>query len=286
MSSPSPARMSVRPKKRLGQHFLTDPNTIRRIAAAIDAPPGAPVVEIGPGEGALTAVLLAQHPQLVALEVDPEAIGHLRQQFPSLDVRAGDVLDMDWHELATELGSRQLEAESLDSLTLQSLHVIGNLPYYITSPILFALLAARQHIARAVVMIQREVADRIVAEPSTKAYGTLSVQLQLLARPRFLFPVSRHVFRPKPDVESAVIALDFADVPPLGVDEEALRRVVRTAFGKRRKMMRNTLRELAEEWGGALPDELATRRPESLTPPQFVELTRTLQGKEERGKRT
>ena len=264
--------MSVRPKKRLGQHFLTDPNTIRRIAAALDAPPGAPVVEIGPGEGALTQVLLAHYPQLVALEVDPEAISHLRQHLPGLDVRAGDVLDLDWSALATELGSRQLEQAS------DALYVIGNLPYYITSPILFALLAARQHIARAVVMIQREVADRIVAEPSTKAYGTLSVQLQLLARPRFLFPVSRHVFRPKPDVESAVIALDFADVPPLGVDEEALRRVVRTAFGKRRKMMRNTLRDLAEEWGGSLPDALATRRPESLAPEAFVELTRSLQG--------
>lgn len=269
--------MSVRPKKRLGQHFLTDPNTIRRIAAAIEAPPGAPVVEIGPGEGALTQVLLAQYPQLVALEVDPDAIAHLHSRFPSLDVREGDVLDMDWSELAAELKARQLEGTPDPSIP-RSLHVIGNLPYYITSPILFALLAARQHIARAVVMIQREVADRIVAEPSTKAYGTLSVQLQLLARPRFLFPVSRHVFRPKPDVESAVIALDFSDVPPLGVDEEALRRVVRTAFGKRRKMMRNTLRELADEWGGTLPDELATRRPESLAPEAFVELTRSLRG--------
>ncbi|MEO0560152.1 MAG: 16S rRNA (adenine(1518)-N(6)/adenine(1519)-N(6))-dimethyltransferase RsmA [Bacteroidota bacterium] len=271
--------MSVRPKKRLGQHFLTDPNTIRRIAAAIDAPPGAPIVEIGPGEGALTEVLLSHHPQLVAFEVDPEAITHLQQRFPSLDVRVGDVLDLDWAALATELADRQLEAiPNPQSPTPNSLHVIGNLPYYITSPILFALLAARHHIARAVVMIQREVADRIVAEPSTKAYGTLSVQLQLLARPRFLFPVSRHVFRPKPDVESAVIALDFADVPPLDVDEEALRQVVRTAFGKRRKMLRNTVRELAEAWGGSLPDALATRRPESLTPEQFVELTRALQG--------
>ena len=269
--------MSLRPKKRLGQHFLTDPNTIRRIAAAIDAPEGAPVVEIGPGEGALTAVLLARYPQLVALEVDPEAITHLRQRFPQLDVRAGDVLDMDWTALAAELRGRQRETASGGEPT-HDLYVIGNLPYYITSPILFALLEARQHIARAVVMIQREVADRIVAEPSTKAYGTLSVQLQLLARPRFLFPVSRHVFRPRPDVESAVIALDVADVPPLGVDEDDLRRVVRTAFGKRRKMMRNTLRELADEWGGSLPDALATRRPESLAPEAFVELTRMLKG--------
>ena len=261
--------MSVRPKKRLGQHFLTDPNTIRRIAAAIDAPPGARVVEIGPGEGALTAALLPLYPQLVAVEVDAEAIAHLAGRFPGLDVRAGDVLDLDWGALASEGTGGQPGGP---------LYVIGNLPYYITSPILFALLAARQHVARVVVMIQREVADRIVAEPSTKAYGTLSVQLQRLAQPSFLFPVSRHVFRPKPDVESAVIALDFADVPPLGVDEEAFRTVVRTSFGKRRKMLRNTVRDLAEAWGGSLPDAFATRRPESLTPEQFVELTRALQG--------
>ena len=261
--------MSVRPKKRLGQHFLTDPNTIRRIAAAIDAPPGARVVEIGPGEGALTAALLARHPKMVALEVDGEAIAHLGQRFPQLDVRAGDVLDLDWAELAAEAGGDGPDAR---------LYVIGNLPYYITSPILFSLLAARRYLARVVVMIQREVADRIVAEPSTKAYGTLSVQLQRLAQPTFLFPVSRHVFRPKPDVESAVIALDFADVPALGVDEEAFRTVVRTSFGQRRKMLRNTVRDLATAWGGTLPDAFATRRPESLAPEAFVELTRALRG--------
>ena len=262
--------MPVRPKKRLGQHFLTDPNTIRRIAASVGAPEGAPVVEIGPGEGALTAVLAGLYPDLVALEIDPEAVAHLQTALPGLDVRPGDVLDLDWSALAGELGRRRDEGGPA------SLYVVGNLPYYITSPILFSLLAARRHLARAVVMIQREVADRIVAAPSTKAYGTLSVQLQLLARPRLLFPVSRHVFRPKPDVESAVLALDFAGVPELGVDEEALRRVVRTAFGKRRKMLRNTLRDLADEWGGALPDALATRRPESLTPEAFVDLTRAL----------
>ena len=253
--------MSVRPKKRLGQHFLTDANVVRKIVDAVGAPPDAPVVEIGPGTGALTGHLLDRYPGLVALEVDPEAIAHLKEKLPALDVRVGDVLDVDWGALAREKGG--------------PLYVVGNLPYYITSPILFALLDARAHVRRAVVMMQREVADRIVAAPNTKAYGVLSVQLQLLARPKMLFPVSRNVFFPKPDVESAVVALDF-DAPAPAVDEAALRRVIRTAFNQRRKMLRGSLGGLAAEWGHPPPAAFATRRPESLPPEAFVELTRAL----------
>lgn len=254
--------MAVAPKKSLGQHFLVDPNTIRRIAAALEAPPGAPVVEIGPGTGALTGALLDAHPDLTALEVDARAVAHLRQAFPALDVRHADVLEADWAALAAEKGG--------------PLFVAGNLPYYITSPILFGLLEARAHLARAVVMIQKEVAERIVAAPGTKAYGILSVQLQLFARPRLLFPVSRHVFRPRPDVESAVLALDFAGVPAPDVDSAALRALVRTAFGQRRKMLRNTLGALAEAAGRPLPEGFASRRPEALAPADFVALARAL----------
>ncbi|HLA63249.1 MAG TPA: 16S rRNA (adenine(1518)-N(6)/adenine(1519)-N(6))-dimethyltransferase RsmA, partial [Rhodothermales bacterium] len=248
----------VRPKKRLGQHFLADPNVIRKIANALEAPPGAPVVEIGPGEGALTGPLLAHYPGLTALEVDDEAIAHLHARFPALDVRRGDVLNADWPALATEKGGK--------------LWVLGNLPYYITSPILFALRDARAHLARAVVMIQREVAERIVAPPGSKTYGILSVQLQLLARPKLLFHVSRHVFVPKPDVESAVLALDFGDAPLDGmqeggaVDSEALRRVVRAAFGQRRKALRNSLSAVAAEARRPVPERFSGLRPEQLAP--------------------
>lgn len=254
--------MAVAPKKSLGQHFLVDPNTIRSIAEAVGAPPGAPVVEIGPGTGALTGALLTAHPGLTALEVDPRAIAHLREALPALDVRHADVLEADWAALAAEKGG--------------PLYVAGNLPYYITSPILFGLLDARTHLARAVVMIQKEVAERIVAAPGTKAYGVLSVQLQLFARPRLLFPVSRHVFRPKPDVESAVVALDFAGVPAPDVDSAALRALVRTAFGQRRKMLRNTLGAVAEAAGRPLPERYAAQRPEALAPSDFVALARAL----------
>src|SRR5690606_27645178 len=141
--------------------------------------------------------------------------------------------------------------------------------------ILFSLLDARVHLRRAVVMMQKEVAERLVAAPRTKAYGILSVQTQLLARPTLLFDVSRNVFHPKPDVTSAVVALDF-DQPEPGVDVERLRRTVRTAFNQRRKTLRNSLRPITSETGRDVPEELAGRRPEALEPEEFVALARAI----------
>ena len=262
--------MSIRPKKRLGQHFLVDPNVIRKIVDAVEAPPESPVVEIGPGEGALTGYLLARYPELTAIEVDDEAVAHLRTAHPKLHLLHQDVLEVNWADLAQRLIPY--------TSSPQPLTVVGNLPYYITSPILFSLLDARAHLRRAVVMMQEEVAERIVAAPNSKAYGILSVQTQLFARPQLLFPVSRHVFRPKPAVESAVLAIDFDAEPLLGVDSAPLRRVVRTAFGQRRKMLRNSLGALVAERDRALPEGFATRRPENLTPAEFVTLTQALFG--------
>lgn len=254
--------MSVHPKKSLGQHFLRDPNTIRKIAAAVGAPEGAAVVEIGPGTGALTEELLRHYADLTAVEVDERAVAHLREAMPGLDVRHQDVLDADWAALAEEKGDK--------------LWVVGNLPYYITSPILFSLLDARAHLRRAVVMMQKEVAERLVAVPRTKAYGILSVQTQLLCRPSLLFDVSRHVFHPKPDVTSAVVALDFDRPDDLGVDVERLRRTVRTAFNQRRKTLRNSLRPITSETGRDVPEELAGLRPEALEPGAFIGLTASI----------
>lgn len=289
--------MSVRPKKRLGQHFLADPEAVRRIVDAVEAPEGAPVVEIGPGEGALTGMLLARYPHLVALEVDREAIAHLERRFPTLDVREQDVLDANWRSLGgSGLGTRDSDetrgdtrpgVEAPDPLGLGTeaatpspqspvpsprLYVVGNLPYYITSPILFALLDAREHVARAVVMVQKEVADRLVAAPGSKTYGTLSVYLALYSRAELLFDVGRQAFRPPPKVESAVVAIDFGGKPEPGVAWAPLQRVVRAAFGQRRKMLRNSLRPLAEETGHEIPEWAATLRPEQVDPEAFVRL--------------
>ena len=260
--------MSFRPKKHLGQHFLIDQNVIRKIVDAVAAPPQARVVEIGPGMGALTGLLLERHPNLTVVEVDEEAVAHLREQFPDLDIRHEDVLGVDWSAFSGDHKGHPYGDSGA--------YVVGNLPYYITSPILFGLLDARRHIRRAVLMTQKEVAQRIVAEPGSKAYGILSVQTQLLARPRMLFSVSRHVFRPKPDVESAVISLDFDMTGEVSFDVTQMRRVVRTAFGQRRKMLRKSLSGLCAELHTSIPDEFATQRPEALSPEEFVKLTNTL----------
>jgi 16S rRNA (adenine1518-N6/adenine1519-N6)-dimethyltransferase len=250
----------ITPRKRLGQHFLRDPNTVRNIISALGAPSGAPVVEIGPGMGALTGLLLDSYPDLIALEVDPRAVAVLQAQYPSLDVREADVLDVAWSIFAKE--------------AVAPLYVIGNLPYYITTPILFSLLDAYTHLQRAVVMMQLEVAQRLVAQPRTKAYGILSVLTQLYAEPRLCFKVSRNVFYPKPDVESAIVGLDFRRHPGLSADAdvEQIRQVVRTAFNQRRKTLRNSLKSWVERTQRPVPEAWASRRAEELTPPEFAEL--------------
>lgn len=250
------------PNKSLGQHFLHDPNIIRKIADALDAPEEASVVEIGPGTGALTEALLKQYPQLTAVEIDSRAVAHLQKEFPALDVRRRDVLDVDWAALAEEKG--------------EPLYVIGNLPYQITSPLLFALLEARTYLREAVLMMQKEVAERLAATPHTKAYGIPSVLVQLYAAPEVLFDVSRHVFTPKPRVESAVVRLAFDGGPQYRGAFDDVRRVVRAAFGQRRKMLRNSLSAWTKEQGMTLPHDWGRKRAEALTPAEFVELTRYL----------
>lgn len=253
------------PKKHLGQNFLTDPNVVRKIVDTVRAPAEAHVVEIGPGTGALTGMLQERFQMFTALEIDERAVDYLRTQHPGLDVRQADVLDVDWAALAGEKGGR--------------LYVVGNLPYYITSPILFGLLDSREHVQEAVLMMQLEVAQRLVAVPRTKAYGILSVLVQLEARPELLFRVSRNVFHPKPDVTSAVIRLDFDSrpVPDTAIDPTFLRTVVRTAFNQRRKTLHNSLSQWTRAREIELPHDWARKRAEELPPAAFVELARYLQ---------
>ncbi len=255
--------MSIHPKKSLGQHFLRDPNTIRKIVDALGAPPEAPVIEVGPGTGAMTEMLVARYPHLLAIEVDQRAVEHLRNTIPQLDVVHQDVLEIDWEELRIRFG--------------EPLWVIGNLPYNITSPILFDLLDARHHLRKAVVMMQKEVAQRLVAAPSTKAYGIMSVQTQLWSSPRLLFTVGRNVFFPRPEVESAVVELDFTSSAP-EIDPELLRGVVRGAFNQRRKTLRNSLSKLAAQRNAVVPEQYASLRAEELTPEDFVQLALSMAG--------
>lgn len=220
--------MSIRPKKSLGQHFLTDDNIIAKIADAISAEKGERVIEIGPGTGALTGALLERFTDVVAVELDQRAIELLEQKFENLEIHHQNVLDIDWNKL---------------SVGKENTHVVGNLPYYITSQILFSLLENRALLADALLMMQKEVAERLVANIRTKDYGILSVQTQLMCTPEILFPVSRHCFSPQPNVESAMVKLTF-DKGELQCSDKNLKTVVRTAFNQRRKKLSNALKPI------------------------------------------
>ncbi|MEZ4702416.1 MAG: 16S rRNA (adenine(1518)-N(6)/adenine(1519)-N(6))-dimethyltransferase RsmA [Rhodothermales bacterium] len=254
----------IQPNKRLGQHFLHDRNLQLKIVHALRADAGARVVEIGPGTGALTTHLAERFERFLAIEVDERAVAYLDETLPGVDVRHVDVLKVDWPAVAAEGAG--------------PLHVIGNLPYNITSPIVFDLLDHDALFAEAVLMMQREVAERLVAGPGSKTYGILSVLVQLQADAELLFNVSRNVFFPKPDVESSVVRLTFRRHEALAAGDEVsfLRTVVRTAFNQRRKTLRNSLRALTSARGVELPESVAGLRPETLSPADFVALARHL----------
>lgn len=246
----------MRPKKSLGQHFLIDDNIIEKIADAIPAKPGDRVIEIGPGTGALTEVLVDRFEDLVLVELDQRAIEVLEQKFDDLEIYHENVLDVDWKEL---------------SIGKEKTHVVGNLPYYITSQILFALLEHRTLLSDALLMMQKEVAERIVADIRTKDYGILSVQTKLMSTPEILFPVSRHCFKPQPNVESAVVRFSF-DKGSLACSDENLKTVVRTAFNQRRKKLSNALKPIISK--DKLPKGFDfDKRAEAWEPAEYEKLT-------------
>jgi len=248
--------MTLRPKKSLGQHFLTDTNIIEKIADAIPAKSGDRVVEIGPGTGALTEALVERFTDIVAVELDQRAIKLLKNKFKELKVFHQNVLDANWKKL---------------SIGKEKTHVVGNLPYYITSQILFGLLENRLLLADALLMMQKEVAERLVADIRTKDYGILSVQTQLMCTPEILFPVSRHCFNPQPNVDSAIVKLSF-DKKPLQCSDKNLKTVVRTAFNQRRKKLSNALKPLISK--DLLPDGFNfDKRAEAWVPSEYEKLT-------------
>ncbi len=249
----------MRPKKSLGQHFLTDQNIIEKIADSIPAGTGHRVIEIGPGTGALTEVLLQRFDEVHAVELDRRAIEVLQKKYPNLPVHHQDVLEVDWQEL---------------SAGKQQTHIVGNLPYYITSQILFSLLEARSFFADALLMMQKEVAERLVADIRTKAYGILSVQTRLMSSPEILFPVSRHCFSPPPNVESAMVRLVF-DKGALACSDAHLKTVVRTAFNQRRKKLSNSLKPVVDKKNQ--PEDFDyDKRAEAWTPDIYEKLTARL----------
>lgn len=251
------------PKRRLGQHFLADTNLASRIVRALEAPADAPIVEIGPGTGALTRPLLERHRDVTAIEVDERAVAHLTATLDGLELWCSDARVTDWTALAAAKGTR--------------LHVIGNLPYNIASVLVFALLRHHAALTQAVLMVQREVAERLVAAPRSKQYGIPSVLTQLYASVELLLRVPPAVFVPRPAVESAVVRLRFKTEGVPTVDHDVLRLVVRAAFGQRRKVLRNSLHQWTRQQQIALPGRWSGRRAEELTPHGFVSLAKFLQ---------
>ena len=250
-----------RPKKRLGQHFLSDPRILRRIADALDPSASDTVLEIGPGTGALTAELIGRAGRVVALEKDRDLLAGLSARFPSLTLVHADALDVDWHAVA---GAGAL--------------IIGNIPYNITSPLLDKALAPPRP-PRIVFLMQQEVAERIAAEPGTAAYGALTVGVRAVARAERLFGVPAGAFHPPPKVDSAVLRLTPLAVPLIAdADVAQFRRMVVGLFGFRRKQLLRGLRELTG-WPAARVEPILlqtglepTARPETVAPEAFARL--------------
>lgn len=256
---------SVRPKKALGQHFLTDEGIAARIAATLDGYKDLPVMEVGPGMGVLTKYLLAGGHDTKVAEIDSESIAYLRYNYPEL---SGRIIDADF--LRLDLSKVYPGG--------QKICVIGNYPYNISSQIFFHILDYRDMVVCCSGMLQREVAERFAAAPGTKARGILSVLLQAWYDVEYLFTVDENVFNPPPKVKSGVIRLVRNGVTDLGCDERLFRMVVKTAFGQRRKTLRNSIRGLFPA-GVPLPDDpLLGLRPEQLSVEQFRDLTNIVGG--------
>ena len=263
----------VRPKKALGQHFLTDLSVSRRIADSLLAEERTDVLEVGPGMGVLTRFLL-ERPEIAlrAVEIDRESVDYLLLHYPELN---GALIEADFLRLR------------LENFFPGNFFVIGNFPYNISSQIFFKILDYRERVPQVVCMIQKEVAERIAEKPGSKTYGILSVLLQAWYDIEFLFTVGPGAFNPPPKVQSAVIRLRRNGRTSLPCDEALFKTVVKTAFNQRRKTLRNSLKPLIadkalrEQWDAETLSAFVSRpvfdlRPERLGVEEFVDLTLSL----------
>lgn len=263
--------MEVRAKKNLGQHFLRDLNVAARIAATISSDEleragvsgqhwgDLPVMEIGPGMGVLTRFLVDAGRDVTAIELDSESVAYLGREMPGLRVLEGDFLKLNLNEI--------IDGEMV---------LIGNYPYNISSQIFFKVLDYKDKIPVVSGMLQKEVAERICAAPGSKVYGILSVLLQAWYDCKYLFNVPPGVFAPPPKVMSGVLRLTRNGRTSLGVDEKRFKTVVKTAFGQRRKTLRNSLQPLFGAGHPFLQDDIMSLRPERLGVEEFIAITRQL----------
>lgn len=245
----------VRPKKHLGQHFLTDQNIARKIVGQLEGE-FEKVIEVGAGTGVLTRYLLDQYrDKLLVIEIDNESIAFLQQHYPALgeNLHEGDFLKTDLKPFGNKLA------------------IIGNFPYNISSQIFFQVLEHRQQVSMVVGMIQKEVAERLNAGPGSKTYGILSVLLQVWYKIEYLFTVNENVFNPPPKVKSAVIRLRRNERIDAGCNEKLLFQLVKSGFNQRRKTLRNSIRAFIHP--SIIEHEIFNKRPEQLSVEAFIELT-------------
>ncbi len=250
---------SVKPKKFLGQHFLTDLKVASNIADTVDACPDLPILEVGPGMGVLTQYIIPKGREFKVVEIDFESVPYLHDHFPELgdNIIEGDFLQMD---LKTVFDGRPFV-------------LTGNYPYNISSQIFFKMVENKELIPCCTGMIQKEVAERMAAEPGSKVYGVLSVLIQAWYDVEYLFTVNENVFNPPPKVKSAVIRLTRNNKESLGCDEKLFRRIVKTVFTQRRKMLRNPMKQIVGKDCPMLADELFNKRPEQLSVQDYIDLT-------------
>lgn len=253
-----------RARKRFGQNFLHDPGVINRIARAIHAKPHQHVVEIGPGQGALTAAILDSGCRLDAIELDRDLVPLLLAQFannPRFTLHQGDALTFDFSALHQG----------------EPLRIVGNLPYNISTPLIFHLLEQKALIGDMLFMLQLEVVNRLAASPGNKSYGRLSVMAQYYCDVQSLFEVPPEAFQPRPKVQSAIVQLTpHTSLPHIADNVEQLQSLLRIVFNQRRKTLRNSLKGLLDADAIEALGIDPAQRPENLSPQQFVELSNAI----------
>jgi 16S rRNA (adenine1518-N6/adenine1519-N6)-dimethyltransferase len=255
-------KIQNKPKKRFGQNFLQDENILNKIVKEINPQPDDLIIEIGPGYGALTKKLLSSTKNLIAVEIDRKLADNLNKNFPDLHLINQDFLDSELSTLSTKG---------------RKLRIVGNIPYNITSPILFKLIENNELIEDAVFMVQVEVAKRMTSDKGTKDYGILSVLLKYFTETKLCFKISPNVFYPKPKVYSALVHIIFKELSDTKEFQEKFIRVVKAAFGNRRKTLKNSFSNsifAVNNFSDSIID--LSLRAEQLEVSDFIKLTKTL----------
>ena len=255
---------AVTAKKRLGQHFLVDLSIAKDIADTVDVCPTMPILEVGPGMGVLTQYLIEKKRSLKVVEIDEESVTYLCKNLPQLpeeNIIPDDFLKMHLDRL---FGGEQFM-------------LIGNYPYNISSQIFFKMLDYKEYIPFCSGMIQKEVGERLAAKPGTKAYGILSILIQVWYDVEYLFTVNENVFSPPPKVKSAVVLMKRNARTALECDEQLFKKIVKGTFNQRRKKLRNSIQQIVGKESELLGDPVLDKRPEQLSLEEFIELTKKVE---------